>query len=297
MKLASTLAASVLVVAVATTAWTQQPGDSVTVSQPTGLVGEQVLLTLEVVTAAGAIVEVDPSNDAWGGLEVIRVQRAETTVAGETALHRLEVVVAGFGLGPLRAQPVVNILEGTAFTQRTLPAVEFEVIASLAPGAPLELTPLATPVAIGGGESPLLLPAMIAGAGGAALAVAGAGWLLLGRVLRRRTEEAGVVEAPPLPELGLAVELLEADPVGAYRTMAATVRAALAERYRFPARALTTRELQRRMEDAGVDRWEARLVAGLLQECDSVVYAGYRPAAERRQSDLTMAREILEAAL
>ena len=37
-------------------------------------------------------------------------------------------------------------------------------------------------------------------------------------------------------------------------------------------------------------------VGGLLEECDSVIYAGYRPAAERRQADLTMAREIVEVA-
>jgi hypothetical protein len=36
-------------------------------------------------------------------------------------------------------------------------------------------------------------------------------------------------------------------------------------------------------------------VGGLLEECDAVVYAGYRPASERRLADLNMAREILEA--
>jgi hypothetical protein len=50
------------------------------------------------------------------------------------------------------------------------------------------------------------------------------------------------------------------------------------------------------METSGADRFAARLVGGLLEECDSVVYAGYRPAAERRRADLTMAREIVEGA-
>ena len=49
------------------------------------------------------------------------------------------------------------------------------------------------------------------------------------------------------------------------------------------------------MEASGVDRWQTRLVGGFLEECDAVVYAGYLPAAERRQADLTMAREIVES--
>jgi hypothetical protein len=95
------------------------------------------------------------------------------------------------------------------------------------------------------------------------------------------------------------VEAVEADlltdPVAAYRAMALLVRESLASRYGFPARALTTRELARRMEAEGVDRWQARLVGGLLEECDAVVYAGYRPALERRSADLTMAMQVLEA--
>jgi hypothetical protein len=66
-------------------------------------------------------------------------------------------------------------------------------------------------------------------------------------------------------------------------------------RYGVPATALTTSELRARIESSGADRFQARLVGGFLEECDSVVYAGYRPASERRRADLTMAREIVEA--
>jgi hypothetical protein len=93
-----------------------------------------------------------------------------------------------------------------------------------------------------------------------------------------------------------AEALLEHDPVAAYRQLAAIVRGVLGRQYSFPAKALTTRELARRMEAEGVDRWQSRLVSGLLEECDAVVYAGYRPALERREADLNMAREIVEAA-
>ena len=72
------------------------------------------------------------------------------------------------------------------------------------------------------------------------------------------------------------------------------VRGALGGRYGFPATRSRPPSCSGGWRCHGVERWQARLVAGLLEECDAVVYAGYRPAAERRQADLTMAREILE---
>ena len=59
--------------------------------------------------------------------------------------------------------------------------------------------------------------------------------------------------------------LIEFDPVRAYRMLGQTVRGEVAKRYGLPAVALTTSEIGARMEHAGVDRWIARLVSGLLQ--------------------------------
>jgi hypothetical protein len=79
-----------------------------------------------------------------------------------------------------------------------------------------------------------------------------------------------------------------------YSTISVTVRSYLTERFEFPAFALTTTELQERMVRSGMDRWQARLVAGLLNQCDAVVFAQYRPAPERADADLTAAYEIVE---
>jgi hypothetical protein len=108
---------------------------------------------------------------------------------------------------------------------------------------------------------------------------------------RRTIESPEERRVPSLPD---PEQLMAGDPVAGYRTIATTVRFTLGERYGIPAPALTTRELQRRMEAAGIDRWQARLAAGLLEECDAVVYAGYRPATERRLADLNMARELVD---
>ena len=72
------------------------------------------------------------------------------------------------------------------------------------------------------------------------------------------------------------------------------MRSYLTDRFGFPAFALTTTELQERMVRQGLDRWQARLVGGLLNQCDAVVYASYRPARERADADLTAAYEIVE---
>lgn len=79
-----------------------------------------------------------------------------------------------------------------------------------------------------------------------------------------------------------------------YETISLTIRAYLTARHEFPAYALTTRELSDAMGVHNVDRWQARLVNGLLVQCDAVVFAHYRPALPRADSDLTTAYEIVE---
>lgn len=88
---------------------------------------------------------------------------------------------------------------------------------------------------------------------------------------------------------------------GDYRThyalIAECIRRYITERYGFQASALTTTQLSERMARSGVGRWRARLVAGLLQECDSVHYAHYLPAPARAEADLQMAYEVVDLAL
>jgi hypothetical protein len=213
---------------------------------------------------------------------------------GADALWIFEVKVAPLLPGDIAFAPTVVIVSGADVTPRTLPPVLLTVLPTLGLNDPLELTPLLPPVAIEGAESPLLRPAV---AGGAALAIALVSllsWLLMRRWPRRPRR---VVARPPapheLPGLQTAEAVIDSDPVSAYRVMSSVVKTELARRYNLRATALTSNELRRRLEVEGIDRWQARLVGGLLEECDAVIYAGYRPAAERRQADLTMAREIV----
>lgn len=271
-------------------------GDRVVVLRNSALIGEQFEVLIEVHTAPGATVELNPGTPSWAGVEVVRAEPARTRQEGEFTVHSIELLVAAFLPGELQFTPAVTVVSGAEAVPRALPETPLTVLATLGPNDPLELSPLAGPVAIDGAESPLLRPAIAIGALAGAALVALLLWFA-GRALWRRLRPTRVPEvgAEPVPSLALAEHLLHTDPVGAYRVLSSVVKGELARRYGLPAPALTTGELRRRMEDQGLDRWQARLVGGLLEECDAVIYAGYRPAAERRNADVTMAREIIEA--
>jgi hypothetical protein len=273
-----------------------EDGDAVQLSRTSARVGEQQTLTLTVVTPPGATVEIDPGAPAWNGVEVVSVSADVRRDEPGRSVHTIQLVVAPFLVGDIEFAPAVTIVAGAETTPRTLPPATIKVLSSLSPGDNGEISPLRPPVSISGAESPLLRPAVAAGA------MLTATTLFLGllyaarRVARRARLGPPAVPAPmSAADLGGAEALISHDPVDAYRRLATSVRSVLGQRYGFPASALTTLELQRRMEAEGVDRWQARLVSGLLEECDAVVYAGYRPALERREADLTMAREIVEA--
>lgn len=79
-----------------------------------------------------------------------------------------------------------------------------------------------------------------------------------------------------------------------YGGIASAVRAYLQQRFAFPASAMTSTELTARMTARGVDRWQARLVTGLLERCDAAVYAHRYPDPASADHDLTLAFEIVE---
>ncbi|MFA7248729.1 MAG: hypothetical protein WC273_03785 [Dehalococcoidia bacterium] len=97
-----------------------------------------------------------------------------------------------------------------------------------------------------------------------------------------------------LDGLGVHAQPAHLDYQSYYGGLAVTVRTYLAARFGFNAHALTTTELERRMISHGVDRWQARLVGGLLERCDDAVYARRYPDPASADHDLTVAYEIVE---
>lgn len=273
------------------------PVPEVTVQPASARIGDHLRLAVRIVLPPGRQPELAPGTAGWGAVELVRLEpprQLRTTSAGTEWL--LEAVVAPFALGDLPFAPTVAVSAGPEVATFEPPPVTIAVLPTLLPDAPLELTPLPPPVAIAGAESPLLRPALAAAAVAAAAVVLLGAAMLIRRLARR---PARPVPAPPppaepaLPGLLLAESAIDTDPVAAYRALAATVRAELARRFAIPATALTAAELRARLEASGADRWVARLAGGLLEECDAVVYAGYRPAPERRRADLAMAYELI----
>ena len=293
MRQLALLCALVGALAIPALASAQDP--EVMLSRSWAAVGEPVVLTIVLDTAADAVVEVDPGAESWAEVRVVRVL-SQTALPVETGLHhRIEVLVAPFAPGAVAFRPAVTVTTDAGSTPVDLPALTIEVPSVLAPNDPLVLSDLPPPVAIEGAQSPMLWPGI--GLGAAVATVVAAVALVFGlRWWRNRPRTADAPpEPPPAPVdvLATAAALLDTDAAGAYRAISAAVRHILGERYDFPAPALTTAELETRMAEVGVGGWEERMARELLRECDAVVYAGYVPAVERRVGDLRIAREIV----
>ena len=270
--------------------------DSVRLSASSSLIGEHLRMEIRVLAPADATVELTPGTPSWAGLELVGVDEITRVAHSDGVVWFISARVAPFLPGAVEFSPSLAIVQGAEATQIELPPVAISVLPSLAPDAELVLSPLPPPVAIEGAESPFLRPALVGGGLSLCALVALLIWLAGRSVVQRLSQRGTGVPTPAgLPSLDGAERLLDSDPVGAYRLMSAVVKTEMARRYGVRATALTSSELRRKLEAEG-DRWQARLVGGLLEECDSVIYAGYRPAAERRQHDLTMAREIVEVA-
>jgi hypothetical protein len=165
----------------------------------------------------------------------------------------------------------------------------------------LELRDLKPQATIGTRPATWVLPALV----GSIVAV----FVLVGAALWRRSVlRRRALYVPPPKPLVLGPEDLARDALDKagiafredgdyeayYTALGVVVRKYLSDRYDFPAYALTTREVEAQMIDRGIDRWQVRVAGGLFSQCDSVVYARYRPATERAEHDLTAAYEIVE---
>ncbi|MGE0599484.1 MAG: hypothetical protein AB7J35_06425 [Dehalococcoidia bacterium] len=270
--------------------------NSVQLSKATAIIGEHIGMEIRLTAPADATIELTPGTPSWADVELVGVEEMTRVEQGGEASWFIRATVAPFSPGTVDFAPSVAIVQGPEATQLELPATRLSVSPTLPADAELVLSPLPPPVAVAGAESVLLRPAIVVAGVLAAALIALAIWFLGRQVIRLLRKPAVNAPAEPVPvTLDGAERLLDADPVGAYRLMSTVVKSELARRYGVRATALTSTELRRKLEE-GSDRWEARLVGGLLEECDSVIYAGYRPAPERRQADLTMAREIVEVA-
>ncbi len=296
------LALATLLALVPLAAAAQQAPEGVTASvrfaESNASIGDRATLVVRVEHPDSIVVTVPlpavPEADVLNDGETITSTLPDGRQVTETTfLYQL------FSLGPVETGPVPVrwIQEDGTGGEFSIPGAQITVLSVRPPGDEA-LRPLKPPLAIEGAPPAWLLPAAVALA---ALVVAGLAILGVRRL--RRREPPLEVARGDVPEQSARERLAalqyaglpdEAEFQRFYGTIASVVREYLAARFGFNATALTSQELEARMTSHGVDRWQARLVSGLLDRCDRAVYARQYPDPASADHDLTVAFEIVE---
>jgi len=275
----------------------------VALDPPEARLGERVEIIVSVTHPSDRLVtagQLTPSN----AIEVIETRDPVSEVLdSETTVTEFSYEIAPFEVGQivLGSVNITALREDGTVTTMSAAIPPLSVFISLQPND-TELRPLKPQAEVAGAPPPLLTRASAAlGAAVLSILVLGAGLLAL---RRRKPPEAEEQPAEPLSleevtrrrldALGRSRHLEAGNFEAYYGELSLIVRDHLEARFDFRATALTTRELERRMTAEGIDRWQARLVAGLLQRCDAAVYAHVYPDAASADHDLTVAYEIVE---
>lgn len=268
-------------------------------------VGDRMTLTIEVDHEAGVTIEGPAADADFGSLEFVGAAAPVVTADDDGSGERttLAYTVTTFVLGSATT-PAFEItwrgpgVEGTITTD---PA-PYTVDSVLAPDDNT-LRPLKTQFELPQPAPAPFVPAtfVVMMAGLTAL-----GYWLMRRAIDTRPAPVVAVAAPIVPAIPPGViaraeldaigadGLAASDPEAYYARIASTVRQYLSARFDFPGYAMTRREMERGMTRAGIDRWPSRVTSNLLEQCDAVQFAKFRPARERWEQDLAAAYEIVE---
>lgn len=258
-------------------------------------VGDRITLTIEIDHAGGVAISGPGFGDAYGGLDIVDIAPPETKREGDGERTTLRYEFAAFELGAYTVPPLtIAWTSGGDTGTLTTGEQRVEIVTVLSPDDQ-GLRPLKPQLEIEDPAPAAIVPIAFWTLFGA-LTLAGY-WL----VRRAMAVPPPLAVAPPAPLLAhdrarLALDALQHADISLhdrYAAIALTLRAYLSERHAFPAYAMTRRELERGMTRAGIDRWPARLTANLLEQCDAVQFAGFVPAPERVDADLTAAYEII----
>ncbi len=292
----------------------QQPpapilGVEVTMNRQDPSIGDRLLLTLRVRHRADVAVTATPEAPAsieFGKPAVTTFTMPDGAVQTTVTWTVQPLVIGRVRLNPF---PVAWVTQDGRTGRFQVQPPDFEVVPTRAPDD-TALRPLKDPTAVPGGPAAWLRPTLVGLVVAVALALLGGAGIFLARRLRPclRRVRGGMIDVAPAP-LPLTAETSARESLNDlagmtliepaaferyYGTIAVVVRRYLSERIGFNAHALTTQELERRMTANGVDRWQARLVGGLLERCDAAVYAHRFPDPASADHDLTVAYEIVE---
>jgi len=259
----------------------------------TATVGDRLSLRIVVEHGEGVTVEGPRFGDNFGGFEIVEAPpptRSETSTT-------ITYTVAAFETGEI-TMPALEVRwrgEGGAGSLMTEPR-SVDVQSVLSPGDD-DLRPLKPQISLSDDAPAAIVPVAFVVVF-AALTIFG--YWLIRLAVRSKPEEPAPVAVPPSPaELArlsldeLAASRGELEVREHYARLAEIVRSYLSERFGFPGYAMTRREMERGMTRAGIDRFVARVTVNLLEQCDAVQFAGFRPPPERIEADLTAGYEVV----
>lgn len=301
-RLGGALALAALLAAVASNAAHAQQAPAIAafaIAPETAHVGDRLTLTIALDYGEQFSIEGPGFGDDFGALELIEVAPPDER-SGDGAVHtELRYTLAAFAPGAVTLPPLPIAWRGPQGqgTLRT-PATIIVIDSVLAPGD-TELRGPKPQLDLAEDAPSPMVPGLFVAIFAALTAL---GYVLVRRAIDARPAPVAAASAapPPVPPEVAARAQLDAlahaghgDPRAYYATLAVTVRRYLSDRYGFPAYAMTRTELGRHMTAAGIDRWAGRLASNLLEQCDAVQFAGFEPAPERADADLTAAYEII----
>ena len=259
-------------------------------------VGEQVVLKLSFTTSKEVNSELDLSSNSWGELEIIEVLSIQAEPDGSGLIrNQIRVLVAVFSLQSIESIPAVRLVEiDNEHVEKIIffPPVQLDVISLFSNEQFLDLSGPSSLLDIDGERTPFFIPLLI----GLGVVVLFGTFFFIQFVHARNLKDVSSVESTPTSPIPvLDQSLMEGDVTEAYRLIAFRIRAYLEENFDIPASSMTTEELEGELHATGVSGEISRLSRELLRECDSVVYAGYRPAQGRRVADFELAKTVLES--
>lgn len=267
-------------------------------------VGDHIRLLLTVRHPEGVIIELPRVTENISPFEILDVRPVHDSKENNQVIVEAEYKITSFSTGEL-ALPRLKV----RYTEPS--GVTGEIESSRLPiTISSVLNPNRSEQAVKDVKSPISISKdpvqyqQLAQIGAGALALV----LILSVVIRRwpritRAPANTLLDIPPEEKARRDLERIEALYLGNgranyveyYSSLAECIRSYLAEKYGAWTLGCTTKELKEKMEASGIEPWQARVVYGLLDECDSVRWARYSPVMARAERAITLAYEIVGA--
>lgn len=274
-----------------------------TLTQTSLRVGDQIGLRLTVTHPNDIQIEFPILYNKLGQLEVLGARPLETTRHPDgTQVSAMEYTIAGFVPGRYQISPVSVTYIDFQGEQQTITISEelsLEIVSLLATLPDAQFRDIKPPVVIP--HAPIAYDRT------AALTALCVGVLGLSVLMYRRWPRGlrpTLVPAAALaPEVAARQELdriarldllARQEYTSYYGLISTCIRRYLDARFDLHALGSTTEELRWTMEALRMDRWQARVIRGLLEECDAAKWAHYEPVHARAERALTIAFEIVD---